>query len=823
MSARLFLGVFIVGHIASRPCLAGDSKAATEGVIIDRDIEYARPDGISLQLDVIRPVTPATRTPVVVFVHGGGWKNGDKKSGHKQAAWLVPHGFAVVTINYRLTDVAQWPAQIEDCCEAVRWVRRNADQYGFDPDHVAAWGTSAGGHLVALMGTRPRSEEEAISSQVQAVCDWFGPSDLMSMPPNNTGNGRTAEDVARSNGAKLLGVTVREDPARAHDASGLHHVSADDCPFLIMHGSKDPGVPLDQSRRLHERLRQHGVESQLHIVDGAGHGGPLFQTERSRYVVLDFFNRTLKDNWPAGSGPRGDFSAPASFVSSWDLNDEHQILWRKSLPETGQSTVVVWDDRCYFTTMTPVAADAQLGADIIAWCCDAHTGETLWQRTITGSHPLRLSGCFSDSTAPPPVTDGRHTCFFNASGGIACFDRDGRKVWSNSMMPVGRSQPFLHQGQIIFTRQKYMPVDGHFTHEHKNAPPDQWTNLQALSLATGAELWSTTCGVNMGCVPLPMQLKSGRGVAVVGRGGGHSPPETPEGISLVDLTDGATIWTLPLPGYMSTQTFSVRDDTVFVFHKDEHLWVDALTGEITRRASLLQNVPVYDFAASEPTLRSLPSGGKRNIIQQSNLLAGDFHYFRSYLQPCIGRVNIRSGQVEYKHVPIQCRTRPHDAASHAAWLEASLWSTDDLPADFPADKRERIFRTGTLISYVGYEPNHVQNSRGLTVMGDDRSQGNGWGHHASAVPTSAGGRIHMPIMSGMVYSLDATDDAFAARSPSISFVGPVNHAWNRSSLSFAHGRVYAHTISEILCLQPATAASAKAEAEAEAEAKADHR
>lgn len=764
------------------------------GTTVLRNIEYARVDGERLLLDVLRPASTEP-APVVLFVHGGGWKNGDKKSGHKQAGWLVEHGFAVVTINYRLTDVAIWPAQIEDCYEAVRWIRRNADRHHFDADHIAAWGTSAGGHLAALLGTRNCPQEESVSSQVQAVCDWFGPSDLMTMPPNNVGNGRTAADVARSNGAKLLGVTVREDAEKAHDASALYSVSADDCPFLIMHGSEDPGVPLDQSTRLHERLQQHGVSSQLHVVAGAGHGGSLFQSPENRELVLAFFTRHLKDVWPQGGGPRGDFCIPKQLASHWNIDSSQDVRWRKTLPETGQSTVVVWDDRLYFTSMSPVRQDAKLGSDIECWCCRAATGETLWKRSLKAEHPLRLSGCFSDSSAPPPVTDGRYVCFFNASGAIGCFDRDGNQIWKRDMMPVGRSQPFLHNGSVVFTRQKYMPVEGHFTHEHKEASPELWTNLQALDLATGDEVWSSTCGVNMGCVPLPVRLSSGRRVTVVGRGGGHSPPEKPEGVSLVDLSNGSTLWTTALKGYMSTQTFPIDNDLVLVFHKDEHLWLDAHTGAIVRRQSILKDVPVFDFHGGDPEIQTLPSGGKRNIIQQSNLLVGDYHYFRSYLQPFIGRVHVGTGNVEYKRVPVQCRS---DDTTDA------LWSVEDLPADFPQEKNERIFRTGTLISYVSYEPNRVQNSRGLTVMGDDRSQGNGWGHHASAIPGAAASTVYMPIMSGMVYTHEATADAFARDSVRISRLGPLNQAWTRSSLSFANNCVYARTITELICLQPET-------------------
>ncbi len=153
----------------------------------------------------------------------------------------------MVSINYRLTDVAQWPAQIDDCREAVRWARRNAAVFGLDPNRIGAWGSSAGGHLVALMGTLPYPENESISSRVSVVCDWYGPTELLTMPPNNVGNGRTEEDVANSNGAKLLGCTVKDCPDLAKQASAHDNVSSDDAAFLIMHGDEDPGVPLQQS------------------------------------------------------------------------------------------------------------------------------------------------------------------------------------------------------------------------------------------------------------------------------------------------------------------------------------------------------------------------------------------------------------------------------------------------------------------------------------------------------------------------------------------------------------------------------------------------
>ena len=251
-----------------------------EGIQVQRDLTFD--EAHQLKLDLYRPKDITGPIPVVVWVHGGGWKNGSHKK--CPAVWLAQHGFAVASIQYRLTDVAQWPAQINDCHNAVRWLRKQAVSYQLDADHIGAWGSSAGGHLVALMGTRPVEQ----SGSVQAVCDWYGPSELMTMPPNNIG------DVANSNGAKLLGATVREIPEKAADASALDQVSAGDAPFLIMHGSADPGVPLEQSQKLHDKLKATGVDSTLQIIDGAGHGGPLFKTEEAKALVREFFERTLK-------------------------------------------------------------------------------------------------------------------------------------------------------------------------------------------------------------------------------------------------------------------------------------------------------------------------------------------------------------------------------------------------------------------------------------------------------------------------------------------------------------------------------------------------
>ncbi|QGJ68866.1 Carboxylesterase type B [Planctomycetales bacterium 10988] len=269
------------------------AQALPAGVELLADLEYAEPQGKPLLLDLYRPEQFEGPLPVIVFIHGGGWKQGSKATARKMA-WIVPHGFALASINYRLIGEGKWPDQINDCYSAVRWLRENAETYQLDPAHMGCWGTSAGGHLAALLGTRSCPEEETTSSRVQAVCDWFGPSELLTMPPNTLGKGRTEKDIANSNGAKLLGATVRDVPELAKDASALDQVTEDDPPFLIMHGEDDPGVPPAQSEKLHAKLVEAGVPSKLVMIPGAGHGGKEFMTDAVQQEVIHFFESYLK-------------------------------------------------------------------------------------------------------------------------------------------------------------------------------------------------------------------------------------------------------------------------------------------------------------------------------------------------------------------------------------------------------------------------------------------------------------------------------------------------------------------------------------------------
>ncbi len=206
-------------------------------------------------------------------------------------------GYAVASIGYRLSGDAVFPAQIEDCKAGVRWLRAHADQYGLDRGKFAAWGSSAGGHLVALLGTSGGVKEFDVgenldrSSAVQAVVDYYGPTDLVAFVKTPRYERHSGDDAPE---AKLLGGPVLENVEKATKANPITYVDAKDPPFLIVHGDADPVVPPNQSELLKDALEKANVSVELKILPDARHGGPEFSSPDIIERVTKFFEEHLK-------------------------------------------------------------------------------------------------------------------------------------------------------------------------------------------------------------------------------------------------------------------------------------------------------------------------------------------------------------------------------------------------------------------------------------------------------------------------------------------------------------------------------------------------
>ncbi len=239
-----------------------------ENVKVTVDVEYGRVGDRPLRLDLYQPRDLAQRVPGVILIHGGGWKKGQRTIYRLYCLRLAQRGYVAATISYRLSGEAPYPAAVQDAKCAVRWMRANAPQYGVDPDHIAVLGASAGGHLSLMVGYTPEIEElegdgghAGISSRVQAVIDYYGPTDL-TIPVL-----RDADVIT----AFLGGKRYEQAEAQYRQASPIKHVSRDDPPTLILHGTIDELVPIAQSDALVGKLKEAGVPCEYERIDGWPH------------------------------------------------------------------------------------------------------------------------------------------------------------------------------------------------------------------------------------------------------------------------------------------------------------------------------------------------------------------------------------------------------------------------------------------------------------------------------------------------------------------------------------------------------------------------
>ncbi len=282
------------GADASRPCTA---PPATFTKILD--VAYASGDPAQ-KLDLYVP-DGAGPFPLVLFVHGGGWQTGDKAP--TQAMRQATRGYVVASINYRLSGTAKFPAQIYDVKAAIRWLRGNASTHKIDPVHVAAFGPSAGGHLVALLGTSSGvAAMEDLSmgnanqpSNVQAVVDFFGPTDFSKMSGTHLATCPPSEHDEPTSGASLLvGCALPSCPAAVQAANPIAYVTAAAPPFLILHGTADCTVPPNQSELLRDALRNAKVSVRLDLLNGAEHAGPEFRSPKTNAIVDEFLDARLR-------------------------------------------------------------------------------------------------------------------------------------------------------------------------------------------------------------------------------------------------------------------------------------------------------------------------------------------------------------------------------------------------------------------------------------------------------------------------------------------------------------------------------------------------
>jgi len=291
---------------ATKALAAGQAEVKlTAGVKLERDISYI-PDGDKAQrLDIYLPEKASQKPlPLVVHIHGGGWQGGSKFPCPVEG--MAAKGYAVASIEYRFSQKARFPAQIQDCQAAIRWLRANAKTYNIDPEHVGVIGGSAGGHLSALVATAGGKDafpkiggNDEQSDRVQCVVDIYGPTNFATVIEQAEAD-KNVRNIFKFNTpsdpySSLIGVALNEDKAKTDAVSPVTYVSEDNPPTLILHGTHDTLVPYAQSEELAAALKAKSVPVWLQTLPGSGHGGGGFRKPEINELMQNFFDKYLKD------------------------------------------------------------------------------------------------------------------------------------------------------------------------------------------------------------------------------------------------------------------------------------------------------------------------------------------------------------------------------------------------------------------------------------------------------------------------------------------------------------------------------------------------
>ncbi|HLN31375.1 MAG TPA: alpha/beta hydrolase [Gemmataceae bacterium] len=290
MKRCLFLAATLLLLALPYQCLAQEGKFE---VVVERGLVYGHGGDMDLMLDLAMPKDARGPFPALVFIHGGAWRAGKRQDLAKTIEVLADRGYVAATISYRLAPAAKFPAQIEDCKAAVRWLRANAKTYRIDPDRIGAIGFSAGAHLACLLGTADKAAglegkggNNNQSSRVQAVVSFFGPTDFTTK--------LWSEETEQKALVPFLGGTLAEKPEQYQKASPLLYASKDSPPFLFFHGTQDKVVDIRNSRLLAKKLQSVGVPAEVVEMEGEGHGWHAGKMQMTIEQMISFLDQQLK-------------------------------------------------------------------------------------------------------------------------------------------------------------------------------------------------------------------------------------------------------------------------------------------------------------------------------------------------------------------------------------------------------------------------------------------------------------------------------------------------------------------------------------------------
>ena len=499
-----------------------------------------------------------------------------------------------------------------------------------------------------------------------------------------------------------------------------------------------------------------------------------------------FSTSLCAENWPGAAGPNGNYQIDGQAPIKWSAVRNENIKWRTSMSEAGQSAVTVWGDYLFTTVHKPIKSVDEKKAvkDIVALCLDANTGEILWQKDMSGAVGIELASGFSDGTVFAPLCDGEKVWFFNRCGQMACFDMGGNEVWKRSFTPRymhtnRQAEPKLLGDTLLYVeiaekKDEFVkvPKKDKKTKTAHSKDKDFWTYLHGIDKNTGEILWREKVGTTVHCNPMINQTSDGKKAMLISRGGPHDPVEGPAGLSLINLErgyEGELIWNKECTPFVMAN-FHWNKEFIPMFSGTEHITLDTKSGEVLKRVDCFENVLVHHIGGESERI-NFSSKKKKPMTYYTNILIGDDHYFLAHGIPYIGKVNIRTGKLEYLQLPSQLV--PDKDSANSDKYRKTLKEVKNLP-----------------VNNKGFEVGHKGHNTA------------GFGHISSASPILVGKHLIIPVVTGTVFVIDIekpfeNGEALVA----VNDLGEAGKTWTLSSFSYAKGNLYTHTMKEIICIK----------------------
>ena len=490
-------------------------------------------------------------------------------------------------------------------------------------------------------------------------------------------------------------------------------------------------------------------------------------------------------NWPQGAGPNYDWSSSGDAATHWSLVRSENILWKTPMPEAGMSSLTVWGDKAFVTTHKPTGSGQ--AQDVVGYCLNAKSGEILWQVELPGSGSINLGNSFSDGTTYPPVTDGKHVWFFNRLGSMGCYDFTGKQIWFRKNPVRFRHANRMHKPILIEDSILVLEIaDKKLVQNTKKGRvpkelvknKDYWTYIHALDKKTGDVLWRENVGTTIHATPNIFKMPDGNYAIMHSRGGNHKPPETPYGYSVTMVTGpsaGKTLWSAAYKKVAADVNGHTHAKGITTFGKGEHIVLDKSSGKTlaTHVLNTGDSIWSYDKAGKDWVHQENGEFKVVRLTEQSNILVGDWHYFRCFDKFFLGRVNVITGRKEYLELPAQRSASEQSRAS-----DTMIWRD-------PKDEYKNAPVTASGVK--------IASKRGMSESG--------WGHISAASPTLIGKHLYIATVTGTVYVIDTEVEQLSPDSlVAINDMGPSKTAWSLAPITYADGVLFFQTAKEIFAV-----------------------